>query len=124
MLLHRQDAHEAGIVILENRPISLRPVPTPLVSHCVEYILPFIRTQFKNPALMFCRVLYWYDHLSLCSKVQAALATVDILPSSLRLLVQADLEGYTSGRQSLLDGELLLRLQEYVKGTVQRHATD
>lgn len=119
-LLHRQDAYEAGIVVLQEERTEIEAVPADLLSRCVEHVFPFIRTRFKNPALMYCRVLWWYEYGSLCSKAEAAAAVGTLLPPRFHDLVASDSESYTGVGAFDLDTDLLLELERFTAQTIRR----
>lgn len=118
-LLHRHDASEAGIVIWRNRPVEVAAVPSRLVTRCVKYVFPFIKSRFKNPALMFSRVLYWFEYGSLCAKPEAASAVVTMLPARFQPLVGSDLASYNGEHSEPLDAILLAELERYIEKVIR-----
>ena len=113
-LLLRQEISEAGWDLYGIPHADLiRPVHWSLLQLCIKYILPHIRPQFKNPALMLCRVVFTYTKRRLCSKTEAGHWAIGALPPAFNALIQADLSNYLKQGKILLDQKALEGLERY-----------
>ena len=119
-LLQRQDAFEAGLQVTSGPHVSIRYVPQQLIAQCIGHVLPFIRTHFKNRALMLCRVLFWQEYHRLSSKEEAGVLVMDRVPAQFRSLISADLDSYRGNGLRELNDELLGQFEEYVAGVYAR----
>ena len=68
-LLQRQDAYEGGVALIGPTCREVfRPVPWTLLSQCLDHIFRHVVEKFKYPILVFCRLVYAYNHRELGSK--------------------------------------------------------
>jgi predicted nucleotidyltransferase len=96
--INRQDVYECGIALLGPPAKEIVPaVLWPLLSESLLSLLPHIADRFKNPILMFCRIVYAVHHRSLCSKVVAGQWAKEHLDKEWREVIDAALAEYTAG---------------------------
>ena len=113
-LLLRQEVSEAGwdlYGIPDATPV--RPVAWGLLQQCIGYLLPHIRPNFTNPALMLCRVVFATTKRRLCSKAEAGHWGIGALPPAFTTLIRADLCNYLDEGQNVLDERTLEGLEGY-----------
>ena len=123
-LLFRQDIFESGRDLLgtpHNR--ILKRVPWPLLRQCIRHVVPQIRTKFKNPALMFCRVTFTLVECRLCTKIEAGEWGLRVLDARFHQLIQMDLDSYVDSSNCSLDQDDLRHLEAHCK-TMIEHCDD
>ncbi len=115
VLLHRQDAYEAGITLIgPMRREVFRPVPWALLSQCLDHIFRHVVEKFKHPILVFCRLVYAYEHKELGSKkIAGEWASGEFSKQWLPIIEQC-LERYAQGDATCnLSRKELMRFEEY-----------
>ncbi len=115
-LLLRQDIFESGRDLLgtpHNR--ILKRVPWPLLRQCIRHVVPQIRTHFKNPALMFCRVAFTLAERRLCTKIEAGEWGLRALDARFHRLILMDLDSYVHSNDCSLDQDDLRHLEAQCK---------
>ena len=120
-LLFRQDIFESGRDLLgtpHNR--ILKRVPWPLLRQCIRHVVPQIRTKFKNPALMFCRVAFTLVECHLCTKIEAGEWGLRVLDARFRQLIQMDLDSYVGSSDCSLEQDDLRHLEGHCRAMIER----
>ena len=119
-LLLRQDISESGRDLLGTpHKQSLKRVPWPLVQQCIRHVVPQIRTHFKNPALMFCRVAFTLAERRLCTKIEAGEWGLRALDARFHRLIQMDLDSYVHSNDCSLDQDDLRHLEAHCKIVIE-----
>jgi hypothetical protein len=95
------------------------PVPWPLVAECLDFLFPYIITNFKNPVLMLCRIAYAHTHHSLCCKRRAGEWALETLGERWRPMIEAALALYSEGTADNTGSSAVLQeFEEYCAGYV------
>lgn len=119
-LLQRQDAYEAGIALVGPDPSEIiRPVPWPLLTECLDFLFPYIITNFKNPVLMLCRIAYAHTHHSLCCKRRAGEWALETFEERWKPVISAALAQYSEGSAGApVTSAVLQDFEDYCAGYV------
>ena len=113
-LLQRQDVYEAGVVLVGAAPHELvRTVPWPLLEKCLSFLFPHIVPNFKNPALMLCRIAYAYTNHALCSKQDAGEWATSAFDERWSATITTELGDYAAGSKGTVLAVTLHEFEEY-----------
>ena len=114
-LLQRQDAYEAGTTLIGPTCREVfRPVPWTLLSQCLDHIFRHVAEKFKYPILVFCRLVYAYEHKELGSKKIAGEWASGEFSKQWVPIIEQSLERYSQGDATCnLSRKELMRFEVY-----------
>lgn len=120
--LQRQDVNGAGIVMSGSPPDQcVPPADWVLIEQSLDFLFPHILPNFKNPALMLCRIAYAWQHRSLCSKKQAGEWALQAFDKHWHGLLNTALIEYADGcTNSRISSAILHEFEEYCEGYIKR----
>ncbi|MDO8683929.1 MAG: DUF4111 domain-containing protein [Armatimonadota bacterium] len=97
-LPQRQDVYEAGITLHGPAPQDIiRPVPWPVLAQSLDFLFPYIVTNFKNSVLMLCRIAYAWTHRKLSGKQQAGEWAAEAFGDQWNPVIKKALAEYAEG---------------------------
>lgn len=115
-LLAIQDAAECGLWVCgSEQDYRIVPVPWNVLRRSIDYLLPFLGTQFKNPSLSLCRAAYSYRRHRLCSKMDAGTWALTEMEQKFHEMIVGDLSSYRTGSPYECSKELLGDLEREVR---------